>query len=88
MSCKKGVLKISQNPQENILHCNFIKKETLAQVFPCEFYEIFKNTFFYRIPPVATSGELILLKYIARALTLKIFGAIYFKMVYISKTNC
>ena len=25
---------------------NFIKKETLAQVFPCEFYEIFKNTFF------------------------------------------
>ena len=27
--------------------CNFIKKEkTLAQVFPCEFCEIFKNTFF------------------------------------------
>ena len=26
--------------------CNFIKKETLAQVFPCEFYEISKNTFF------------------------------------------
>ena len=26
--------------------CNFIKKETLAQVFSCEFYEIFKNTFF------------------------------------------
>ena len=25
---------------------NFIKKETLAQVFSCEFYEIFKNTFF------------------------------------------
>ena len=25
---------------------NFIKKETLAQVFSCEFYEISKNTFF------------------------------------------
>ena len=24
---------------------NFIKKETLAQVFSCEFYEIFKSTF-------------------------------------------
>ena len=26
--------------------CNFIKKETLAQMFSCEFCEIFKNTFF------------------------------------------
>ena len=26
--------------------CNFIKKEGLAQVFSCEFCEIFKNTFF------------------------------------------
>ena len=26
--------------------CNFIKKETLAQVCPCEFCEISKNTFF------------------------------------------
>ena len=25
---------------------NFIKKETLAQVFSCELCEIFKNTFF------------------------------------------
>ena len=25
--------------------CNFIKKETLAQVFSCEFCEISKNTF-------------------------------------------
>ena len=32
--------------------CNFIKKETLAQVFSCEFYEISKNTFSYRTPPV------------------------------------
>ena len=26
--------------------CNFIKKETLAQVLSCEFCEIFKNTFY------------------------------------------
>ena len=26
--------------------CNFTKKETLAQVFPCEFCEISNNTFF------------------------------------------
>ena len=25
--------------------CNFIKKKTLAQVFSCEFWELFKNTF-------------------------------------------
>ena len=36
--------------------CNFIKKETLAQVFSCEFSEISKNTFFYRAPLVAASG--------------------------------
>ena len=35
--------------------CNFINKETLAQVFYCEFCEIFKNTFSYRIPPVFAS---------------------------------
>ena len=26
--------------------CNFIKKETLAQVFSCDFCKIFKNVFF------------------------------------------
>ena len=26
--------------------CNFIEKETLAQVFSCEFTEVSKNTFF------------------------------------------
>ena len=43
--CKKGVLQA----------CNFIKKQTLAQVFSCEFCEISKNTFSYRTPPVAAS---------------------------------
>ena len=37
------------------LACNFIKKETLTQVFSCEFCETFKNTFCYRAPPVAAS---------------------------------
>ena len=60
-------LKISQNSPENISarvsfliklqasDLQFIKKETLAQVFSCEFCEIFKNNFFKRTPPVAAS---------------------------------
>ena len=52
-------LEIPQNSQENTCAqaeaCNFIKKETLAQVFSYEFYEIFKNIFFYRTPPKAAS---------------------------------
>ena len=35
--------------------CNFIKKETMAQMFSCEFCEISRNTFSYRAPPVAAS---------------------------------
>ena len=35
--------------------CNFVKKETLAQVFSCEFHKIFKNIFSYRTPPLAAS---------------------------------
>ena len=35
--------------------CNIIKKGTLTQGFSCEFCEIYKNTFCYRTPPVATS---------------------------------
>ena len=37
------------------LACSFIKKETLAQVFSCEFGEISKNTFLQ-----STSGRLLL----------------------------
>ena len=40
------------------LVCSFIKKETLAQVFPCEFCEISKNTFSCRTSPVAASCAL------------------------------
>ena len=66
---KRCFLKIPQNSQENACArvsfliklqasasaCNFIKKETLAHVFSCEFCEISKNTFSYRTPPVAAS---------------------------------
>ena len=41
-SIKKVFLEISQTSQS----CNFIKKETLAQMFSCEFCEISKNTLF------------------------------------------
>ena len=40
-------------------YLNFIKIETLAQVFSCEFCEISKNTFFYRTPRVAASWSYI-----------------------------
>ena len=61
LRCKKVFLKISQNSKENTCGrvsffiffnkvaggaCNFIKKETLAQVFSCEFRKISKNTYF------------------------------------------
>ena len=47
-SLKKVFLKLSQNSQENEENeaCNFIKKETLAQVFSFELCDIFKNIFF------------------------------------------
>ena len=49
----RGVL-LKKRPQA----CNFIKKETLAQVFCYEFCKISKNTFSYRTPLVATSWVL------------------------------
>ena len=66
-SVKKLFLEILQNSYENTCArvsffnkvvgaaCNFIKIEILAQVFSCEFYEISKNTFFYKSPLVAAS---------------------------------
>ena len=35
-----------------------LQKETLAQVFPCEFSEIFKNTYFEEHLRIATSDYL------------------------------
>ena len=36
---------------------NFIEKETLVQMFFCEFCEISQNTFLYRTPLVAASDR-------------------------------
>ena len=38
--------------------CNFIKKETLVQVFSCKFCDISKNTFLHKTPLVAASAEI------------------------------
>ena len=68
---KKVFLEISQNSQKNTrarvslliklqapaLAYNFIKKETLTQVFSCEFCGISKDTFSYRAPLVAVSSS-------------------------------
>ena len=48
--CKKGVLRNFQ------CQSLFFKKQTLAQVFSCEFCEFFKNFLSYRTPPLAASG--------------------------------
>ena len=45
-SVKEMFLEISQNLASDY---NFIKKDTLAQVFSCEFYEISKNNFFLTV---------------------------------------
>ena len=52
------LLETSQNSQENTFaRVSIFKKETLAQVFSCEFFETCKNTFSYRTPPVAASDH-------------------------------
>ena len=68
-SARKVFLEIPQNTQENTCArvsflielqaeaCNFFKKETLTQVFFCEFCEISKNTFCYRTSLVDASGN-------------------------------
>ena len=60
-------LEISLNSQENTFArvsflqpqaYNFIKIESLTQAFSCEFCKhLYKNTFFYRTPPLATSAK-------------------------------
>ena len=68
-SVKKVFLEILQNSQQNTCArvsflitlqaevCNFIKKETLAQVFSCEFCKISKTTFSHGTPPMAASAD-------------------------------
>ena len=83
--CKKGVLRnfakfTGKHLCQSLLFnkvvgqaCNFIKKDTLAQVFSCEFCEISKSTFFHRTPLAAASvmGSV-------RRLDNGIFGALHF----------
>ena len=58
MFCKKGVLRnFAKFTTLRSQACNFIKIETLAQVFSSELCEISKNSFSYKIPPVAASAE-------------------------------
>ena len=54
-SVKKVFLEISQNSPENTCAGVSYKKETLVQVFSCEFCEISNNTFLQRTPLVAAS---------------------------------
>ena len=44
-----------RNTKNQVETCNFIKKETLVEVFSYEFCEIFQHIFSYRTPTVATS---------------------------------
>ena len=65
--CKKGVLRnfakfLGKHLYQSLFFievaggaCNFTKKDTLAQVFSCEFCETFKSIFSYWTPPVAAS---------------------------------
>ena len=47
-----------------VITCKFVKKETLAHVFACEFCEISKNTFLHRTPLVAASeNEFVVFKF-------------------------
>ena len=55
-SVKKVFLEISQNLGDLRQACNFIKKETLANVFSCKFCKISKNTFLHRTP-LGTGSE-------------------------------
>ena len=53
---QKGVLgNFAKFTGKHLRQSLFFNKETLAQMFSCEFCEISKNTFSHRTPPVAAS---------------------------------
>ena len=58
--CKKGALKYftKLTGKHRCQSPFFIKVETLAQVFSCEFCEVFKNTYLQRTPLLAASEYL------------------------------
>ena len=69
MFCKNGVPKSFEKFSTKQLYqsfffnkiagtaCNFIIKQTLTQVFCCEFFKILKKNFFQGTPPVTFSRE-------------------------------
>ena len=61
LCCKFVMIKIAGKPWEiiGLGPATLLRKKTLAQVFSCEFCEIYKNTFYYRTPLMAASGVLI-----------------------------
>ena len=71
--CKKGILSnFAKFTGKHLCHSLFfnkvadlrpatITKETLTQVFSCEFREISKNTFFHRTPLVTVSDHCLFL---------------------------
>ena len=55
-SIKKSVLKnFAKFTGKPLRPVTLLKKENQVPLFPCEFSEIFKNTFFYKMPLVAAS---------------------------------
>ena len=61
LCCKFVMIKIADKPWQiiGLGPATLLRKKTLAQVFSCEFCEIYKNNFYYRTPLVAASGVLI-----------------------------
>ena len=60
--CKKDVLRnFTKFTGKHLCQSLFFNEvaglRPLAQVFSCEFFEISKNTFLHRQPPVAASGR-------------------------------
>ena len=61
LCCKFVMIKIADKPWQiiGLGPATLLRKKTLAQVFSCEFCEIYKSTFYHRTPLVAASGLLI-----------------------------
>ena len=61
LCCNFVMIKTADKPWQIIGPgpATLLRKKAMAQVFSCEFWEIYKNTFYYRTPLVAPSGVLI-----------------------------
>ena len=61
LCCNFVMIKIADKPWQiiGLGPATLLRKKALAQVFSCEFCEIYKNTFYYRTTLVAASGVLI-----------------------------